>query len=276
MMLELERRVRTLEKENQRLRDTAAEPSGKLEETDREAVKAREEATALQAENERLQAERDALAAQAADIPALTAQLAQLEAGLQAAQVALRDQEATNATLRDEIGAANKRADRSEAVAAQTSALCKELQETAALAQRPPKQSDQQTREPASTIAELRERNQQLTAHVAALSAQLEAAAERRRQLDQYLPNAEQALQRASDDLAAMKEQRDVLANDLTQAQLAEQTARDQVNRLQSQHVALRTEYSKAMGVLDSRAGRIAKWWAARKAQDAPPQVDDI
>lgn len=262
MMLELERRVRTLEKENQRLRDTTAEPSGKLEEANLEAVKAREDAAALQAENEQLQADKGVLAAQAAEIPALTAQLDQLDAGLEDARVALRQQEATNAELRDGMSAASEQ--------------CKEVQDTLASAEVASRQIAQQLRARESTIAELRQQNQRLAADLAAMSIHLKAEAERRRQQDEHPPGAKQALQQAKDEVGAMKQQREMLTIDLARAQQAAQTAQDGLSRLQSQHSALRTEYSKAMRVLDSWGGRMAKWWAVRNARELPAQLDDV
>jgi hypothetical protein len=286
MIRDLERKVKKLEKENQRLRDENEVLSRQVSESatlgiDSEALKeSKSETTRLKseltvAENRADEAEtlanrtaeecnqlQASLAAAKQEISALNTELQnqevaqqyaqetqelrqriargekdnqQLQMDLEASQEARRQFESEIARLKSELATAEDRADKAEALNA--------------------------TRE---------EDNGRLSAEVTSLKKQLGTISETGSQLRKRVIELEEALQQTSNEVAEAKRHNQLLEKSLVQIEAQHQQTVKQLSRLAKKHEVLRAESAKAMAVLDSWWGKLAKWWATMHGKDLP------
>ena len=193
-----------------------------------------------------------------------------LQMGLEASQEALRQFESGIAQLKSELAVTENRADKAEALANELAEKHSQMQASLTIAKQKVVALDQELQKRVEVIAAREEESRRLSADVTSLTTQLETMSETESQLRKRVAELEEALQQASSEAAKARQHNQLLDRSLAQIKAERQQTVKQLTRLTGRYEELRTEFAKAMAVLDSWGGKIAKWWATMYARDLP------
>jgi predicted nucleic acid-binding Zn-ribbon protein len=193
-----------------------------------------------------------------------------LQMDLEASQEGRRQFESEIARLKSELATAEDKANNAEALAGQLAVEHSQVQASLATAKQEIGALNRELQEQVEVTATREEANRRLSAEVTSLKTQLGTIPEREFQLPKRVVELEEALQQANSEVVEAKQHNELLEKSLTQVEAQHQQIVKQLARLAKKHEVLRAESAKAMAVLESWWGKVAKWWATMHGEDLP------
>jgi peptidoglycan hydrolase CwlO-like protein len=174
------------------------------------------------------------------------------------------------AQLASDKAAAESRASRAEAKVIQLTEECHKMQADLAAARQRIDALNPQLEERNELIARWEDKNNQLELEVASLIAQTKTVSGDEAQLRERVALMEEESRLAQDQLKEARHGKGTLQKELAQLRNDQQRTVEQLADLTAKYKTLMGEYQKAMAILDSWSGRLAKWWAAAHGQAVP------
>jgi hypothetical protein len=273
----LQETLRKSEREIAGLKSELIVAENRAGEAETRASQTAEKCDELQASLVTAKQEISALEAQLQEAQGLKQQIAEVEESrerlqmeLEASQEARRRFESEIARLKSELATAEDRADNVEALSGQLAVEHSQVQASLAAAKQEIGTLNKELQKQAEVNATREEDNRQLSAEVTALKKQVGTIFETGSQLRKRVIELEEALQQASNEFAEAKQHNQLLEESLAQIEAQHQQTVKHLSRLVKKHEVLRAESTKAMAVLDSWWGKLAKWWATMHGKDLP------
>ncbi len=224
----------------------------------------------LRTDNQRLRDENASFTRQVSEADVLQNQVNQLKGDLIAAQEALRQFKNEVARLETELIPVKDRANRAEAIASQLSKEYRQTQVSLAAAEREINALNAKLQEETRLAISLEEEKQHLSVEVISLAGQVKKMPEAELQLHEYIAKLEEALHQERQENAETKHRNQALESKLDHIGTERQQVAGELVRLTTKYEELRREFVKAMAILDSWSGKVAKWWATIRAKDWP------
>lgn len=193
-----------------------------------------------------------------------------LQMDLEASQEALRQFESETARLKSELATTENRADEAEASASALAEKHSRVQASLTLAKQEVSTLNAELQKQVEVIATHEEDNRRLSAQVTSLKTRLGTISETESQLHKRVAQLEEFSQQASSEAAKARQHSQLLERSLAQIEAQQKQTVKQLSRLTKRYEDLRAEFAKAMVVLDSWWGKVAKWWATMHAKDLP------
>jgi predicted nucleic acid-binding Zn-ribbon protein len=241
-----------------------------LQDATEEISKLREKNQALNENNGQLRHENETWAVQIKEIPVLRSTLGQLQTEFAATRDVLRRSEEETAQLRVGLQSARDRAEESNYAATQLGEEYRKAQASLATAEDEVASLNARISDAEQIIHRSEMQSQELLAANASLQARIDSLKQRESRLHNREASLEEDLRALTAELDRTKQEVLSLESGMAQLMAQKQRAEERLDKLNSEYEYLRDEHARAMTVLDSWTGRLAKWWAVIRARDVP------